>query len=262
LPVEHGGWGLSLEPAFIAMVLAPSWAGFLLTLGALGVFLIHHPLKIFWRGPGPIDRAYGESVPGIQRRRAVFFAILYGIMALAAFMGALFLAPVPFWVPILLALPLALVQLVHTTPKESRNLIPELCGGVALGATAPCVLIAGGWRLGPALWIWAILAVRTVSAIIYIRNKLRAARNADFSKTQVLWVHLAGLAFLGFLAFYSIVPWLVFIGFSLMAFHAFRGILQKGPAAKPRDIGMKEIFWGILNGLFIVAGYGLHRGAV
>lgn len=248
LPVEHGGWGLLLEPALVAMILAPSWAGLWLSLAALSVFLINRPLKIF--------------LQELRSRWVIFFISLYGILALTAFAAVFLLVRAPFWLPMLLALPLALVQFFHITLKQSRNLIPELCGGVALGAIAPCVLIAGGWGVERALFVWLVLGVRTLTAVIYIRNKLRAARGTDFSGMQVLWVHLAGVALLGSLAFYAKIPWLAFVGFLFLCFHALWGISRKAHTGKPRRLGMEEMLWGILNSLFIIAGYLFRRGAV
>ena len=58
LPVEHGGWGLLLEPVVIALVAVPSAAGGLLSLAALGLFLARQPLKV-----AVDDLQRGRSVP-------------------------------------------------------------------------------------------------------------------------------------------------------------------------------------------------------
>ncbi len=39
LPVEHGGWGMLGAPILLGLWLAPSPAGFWLSLAALGIFL-------------------------------------------------------------------------------------------------------------------------------------------------------------------------------------------------------------------------------
>ena len=39
LPTEHGGWGFLAEPILPGLLVAPSWAGLLLSLAALAVFL-------------------------------------------------------------------------------------------------------------------------------------------------------------------------------------------------------------------------------
>src|SRR5437762_11678455 len=56
LPVEHGGWGISLEPVLLGLRVAPSQAGAWVGVATLGAFLARHPLKVAAgggrRGPG------------------------------------------------------------------------------------------------------------------------------------------------------------------------------------------------------------------
>src|SRR3990172_6520564 len=64
LPAEHGGWGFTLEPIFLGMLVAPSWYGALLGLSALAVFLIHQPVKVATKdrikGRRPIRTVWAE----------------------------------------------------------------------------------------------------------------------------------------------------------------------------------------------------------
>src|SRR5947209_5867668 len=46
LPVEHGGWGFSLEPVALGLLVAPSLLGLFLSVTTLAAFLARHPLKI------------------------------------------------------------------------------------------------------------------------------------------------------------------------------------------------------------------------
>jgi hypothetical protein len=54
LPTEHGGWGLTAEPALLGLLVSPSVAGVALGLGALVAFLARTPLRVVlvdrWRG--------------------------------------------------------------------------------------------------------------------------------------------------------------------------------------------------------------------
>src|SRR4051812_37779776 len=52
LPVEQGRWSVLVEPILLALLLAPSIAGFWLSLAALGIFLVQQPAAIViknWR---------------------------------------------------------------------------------------------------------------------------------------------------------------------------------------------------------------------
>ena len=46
LPAEHGGWGLTLEPGLLGLLMAPSAAGVCVALAALVAFLARTPLKV------------------------------------------------------------------------------------------------------------------------------------------------------------------------------------------------------------------------
>ena len=46
LPSEHGGWGLTAEPALVGLIVAPSAAGACLAGAALTAFLVRTPLKV------------------------------------------------------------------------------------------------------------------------------------------------------------------------------------------------------------------------
>jgi hypothetical protein len=53
LPHEHGGWGLTLEPVLLGLLVAPSVAGGALGAAAVLAFLVRTPLKVvgvdWWR---------------------------------------------------------------------------------------------------------------------------------------------------------------------------------------------------------------------
>src|SRR6478736_3133505 len=46
IPSEHGGWGLTAEPALLGLLVAPSIAGGALAVAAFLAFLLRTPLKV------------------------------------------------------------------------------------------------------------------------------------------------------------------------------------------------------------------------
>src|SRR4051812_40820253 len=46
IPSEHGGWGLTLEPALLGLFVAPTLAGLAAAAAALLAFLARTPLKL------------------------------------------------------------------------------------------------------------------------------------------------------------------------------------------------------------------------
>jgi hypothetical protein len=126
LPVEHGGWGLLLEPVVVGMVLSPSLAGVWFSLAAVSVFLMRHPFKLAivdWRR----NRRYQRTA------LAERFAILYFIIGTLSLASAIKIAGVDWLLPILLALPFTIVQLFYDTSGRSRALMAELAGSLSVG---------------------------------------------------------------------------------------------------------------------------------
>ncbi|HRF98379.1 MAG TPA: YwiC-like family protein, partial [Aggregatilineales bacterium] len=156
LPAEHGGWGFLIEPIVLGLLVAFSGAGLLLAISAFGVFLIHQPLKIAIK-----DRMKGNRPP--RTILAERFAVGYGAVALIPFgILLLFVVDKTFLLPLLMALPFALVQLWYDAKNQSRKLLPEVCGAIALGAIAPMIAILGGWAVTPAWILWLFLMGRII----------------------------------------------------------------------------------------------------
>jgi YwiC-like protein len=153
IPNEHGGWMFLLEPVLIGLGAAFSAPGLFLALAALGVFLTRHPLKLALD-----DYLKQRHVPRTQW--AVRFALLYAFFAASTFIAALSLAQYPFWIPLLLAAPLALSQIYLDAHKRSRELLAELAGAIAMGAVVACTFLLAGLDIKLALAAWAIVGFR------------------------------------------------------------------------------------------------------
>ncbi|MFL6257793.1 MAG: YwiC-like family protein, partial [Pyrinomonadaceae bacterium] len=144
LPVEHGGWGLTLEPVALGLLVAPSPVGLFLSVATMGAFLARHPLKIVAG-----DRRRGRRFP--RTPVAERCAAIYAAVAAAGLLFAVLMADgYTFLWPLLLAAPLASVQLVYDAKGESRSLWPELAGATALAGVATSIALAGGWKSVPA----------------------------------------------------------------------------------------------------------------
>ena len=64
IPSEHGGWGLTLEPALLGLLVAPSIAGGALAIAAFLAFLVRTPLKVLLvdrRRHRELDRGVGHG---------------------------------------------------------------------------------------------------------------------------------------------------------------------------------------------------------
>ena len=165
LPVEHGGWSLTLEPVVLGLLVAPSWPGVALGLAALVAFTARTPLKLVL-----VDRWRGRWLPRTSLAARALGAQLTLVAALVALAGAV--AGFDFLLPVGVALPLILIELWYDMRSRSRRLLPELTGAVGIGAAAAAIAIAGEAGLELAFGLWAVIAARSTAAIPYVRHQI------------------------------------------------------------------------------------------
>ncbi len=194
LPTEHGGWGLTLEPALLGLLVAPSAAGLALAVAALVAFLLRTPLKIVL-----VDRFRGRWLP--RTRRAAQLASVEAAVLLALALAAWRWAGWSWLAPVAIAVPLIAVELAYDMRSRSRRLIPELAGTVGIAATAAAIALAGGEPAALAIGLWLVLAGRGVASIPFVRvqiDRLRhgAAPIARSDAAQALGVAVAAAAVL------------------------------------------------------------------
>jgi YwiC-like protein len=248
LPVEHGGWGMLAEPLVMGLVLGPTLAGAGLTVAALGAFLVRHPLKL----------ALSDWRRGTRYPRTVLatkVAAAYAAAALAGLALAVWRAPAVAWLPVLAAAPLALLQLWYDARLQGRQLLPELLGGVALGASASALMLAGGWSMAPALAAWALLAAKAVASVVYIRARLRLDRDQPAARAPGLAAHAAALGAAVALALLGWAPWLGAIAFAVLLARAAHGLSPWHRRVRPQAVGFMELGFGVLTALSLALGY-------
>lgn len=187
LPSEHGGWGLTLEPALLGLLVRPSWAGLALGVAAFVAFLARAPLKVVL-----VDRRRHRWLP----RSAVAARILLGELALLAVLslGALVAAGPRWLVPVGLAAPLVGLELWYDMRSRSRRLLPELAGALGIAAVAPAIVLAGGGPAALAAGSWLVLSARSVAAIPFVRVQIERLRHGAGSVAHSDLAQLVGAA--------------------------------------------------------------------
>jgi 1,4-dihydroxy-2-naphthoate octaprenyltransferase len=239
IPAEHGGWGFLLEPLLLGLLVAWSWQGLWLAIAATGIFLVHQPLKIALRD----HRKGRRSARTIWCER---FAVSYGLMAVAPFLFLLATQPPRFMLPILVALPLALTQIVFDARSQSKTLTAELAGAVALGASASSIAILDGWATGGALCLWVILIARAAPSILYVRARLRAETGREYEPAPVWLAHGAALIAIAVLAAYGAVPWLSVAAIALLLVRAVVGLSRYRRPQRAARVGIMEMVYGAM----------------
>lgn len=244
LPAEHGSWDFLIEPMILGLLVAPSWTGLALCIGVFGVFLVHQPLKIALK-----DRLRGKRYP--RTAYAERFAALYGVIALLGLGLAALLTEHAFWLPLLLALPLASVQLVYELRSEGRALLPELLGASALGASASAVALAAGFDLLPALLLWALIALRVVPSILYVRARLREARGQVGNLSGAIVAHVGALGLVVALLFAGQVNIVAVVASGMLLARLFLWGWRVQPA---KVVGVQEVVIGLVYAVLAAFG--------
>jgi hypothetical protein len=220
LPTEHGGWGLTLEPVVLCLLVAPSTAGLFLGLAALAAFLARHPLKIV---AGDRRRHPGRRFP--RTIVAERFALLYGGCAALCLAAALATAADKrFLLLLLLAAPLAVVQLVYDGLGRGRSLLPELAGSVAMASIAGAIALADGWVIYPALGLWVLLAARVVPTMLYVHARLKRLHGGRAGGAPTAFAHLGALGMVVALVWGQVVPALAVAAFLILLLRSLVGL--------------------------------------
>lgn len=248
LPSEHGGWGFLLEPILLGLLVAGSVQGVLLALASLGVFLIHQPLKLTIK-----DRRSGRRPPRLIV--AERFVIGYGLLAIVPMVILLLTEEWAFLVPILAAIPFALIQLYYDARNQSRHYVPEVCGAWALAMIAPAIAILGGWEVGAAAILWLILALRAGTSILYIRERLKLERNKPHDARWVLGTHIGAAGVIAVVVSQSLAPKLTLLVFIGLLGRAAWGLSRFRKPSPPKVIGFSELAYGIATVILVAIGY-------
>ncbi|NDJ51489.1 MAG: YwiC-like family protein [Chloroflexi bacterium] len=237
-----------LEPVLLGLVLAPTWAGLSLSLAALAVFLLHQPLKIALK-----DRNRGRHYQrtGLAER----FALGYGLLTMIFGGTALILAgPAPA-IPLIFAVPFGLILIAYDLQNKSREALPEIAGALAFGALAAALVMIDGWSLGRALLLWAGLAPRSITSILYIRERLHLAKDRPVAFLPVIVAHGAAWLWIGLAVAFGLISWPVLLGLAVLTVRAAWGLSPLRRALRTPIIGVLELGYGLLYVISIVASY-------
>lgn len=234
----------------LGLLVALSPAGFFLALVSFASFLGRTPLKILWKDARR-GRRYARTTAAAQ------MLLLYGALAGAGFVGAWLSGGWLPLLPLLLAGPLIVVQIYFDLYLSSRKLLPELAGPLALAAVAAGMGLAAGWLWPAALGLWAIMVLRALPSILYVRARLRLEKGQPLNPLPaiaaqfVAWAIGLSLFFLGILPFLAVTALLILLA---------RAVYGLSPCRRPvaaKTIGWGEIFFGLLTVFLSAIGYWL-----
>lgn len=236
VPAEHGGWSLTLEPAVLGLLVAPSAAGWALGAAALVAFVARTPAKLAlvdrWRRRRLPRTALAEQVAALEMALLAVLLLVATATARAA-----------FWVPLVAAAPLVAVELWYDVRSRSRRLVPELAGTIGIGAVAAAIILAGGGDAADAAGAWCVVAARATAAIPFVRVQLRRAKGSGAARrSSDAWqVAAVVLAAAGVAAGAVPVAGLVAIGV-LVLFHM---VAVGRPVPRVPIVGAQQVVLGL-----------------
>lgn len=174
VPSEHGGWGLTLEPVLLGLLIAPSMVGVMLGVGAFVTFLVRTPLKLI-----VIDVRHKRWLN--RSRLAMRFAVGELVMLAVIASAALWAAGWSWLVPVVIAAPLVGTEFWFDVRSRGRRLLPELCGSVGIASVVAAIVLAGGHSANLAVGAWMVLSARAVGAIPFVRVQIARLRGVSGS---------------------------------------------------------------------------------
>lgn len=248
LPAEHGGWSMLLEPIVLGLMLAPTVPALFLSLGATGAFLARHPFKLAvgnWRSKR-------HSARTVMAER---FAVGYVVIAILGLALAIKTGGVSLLLPLLLAMPIAVLQLFYDSMSRSRALIPELAGSISTGAVATAIAISDGWPHPVAFALWVILAARSLPTILYVRARLQLLHGRQASPAAVITVHFLALLLVIGLATVRLAPVAAVVALLILLLRAIVGFSKSDRHVTAKKLGLREVGFGALTIGLVALGY-------
>lgn len=251
LPIEHGSWGFLFEPMLAGLLIAPSFAAIWISLLMIGAFLTRQPLKIWLT-----DLKAQRKLP--QTTVAIKFTSIYGIIFLAGLTGCLYFVKLENFVPFLLISPLIIYQIYCDASRQSRNLLPEITGAIAISSSIAVIALADNRTFISSFALWLIFIARLISSIIYVRNRLRLEKGKEFSFITNFLINLTAVLFIGCLTYFGLSSILTLIMFLILFGRSIWGLSPYRKKVKAMKIGIWEVIYGTLTALSVVFGYYLQ----
>ena len=248
VPSEHGGWGLTLEPVLLGLLVAWSWPGLLVGVAAFVAFLARTPAKLVAVDLRRDRRLARTGLAALVAAAEVLFLVAAAVVVTLA-TGTAWL------VPVAVAVPLVAVEWWFDIRSRGRRLVPELCGAVGVAASAAAIAVAGGASGWLAAALWLVLAARSLGAIPFVRAQIVRWRRGvtDVRSSDVAQVVSVAVAAVAVAADGRVVAGTVFV--AVLAVLQARWSRHDPPAVKV--LGLRQMALGLALVAVTAAGVAL-----
>ena len=251
LPVEHGAWGFLFEPLVGGILIAPSFAAPWIALMFIAAFLARQPFKFLLA-----DWQKGRNLA--RTRIALRFALIYSVFASLGLAGSLYYAPLETFLPLVALAPFVIYLIVRDVAHQSRQLLPEIIGAVALSSSAMVLALAANWTLWMAFAIWGLFVARLVTSILYVRTRLNREKSKKASLAAAISAHFLALSGVAALAYLSWISMPAVLAMTILTARAILGLSTGTQSLSAKEIGIREVIYGALTVISVVLGFYLY----
>ena len=231
------------ESLLAGLLIAASGKGLLPALGWVFLFLMSNSLKILLK----------DVLHNVFTNRtsvALWFSLCFGILALGFFVGTYFVSGPLFLIVLIGVIPLGFIHLLAVVNEGKKEFTAELFGVLSLGAAAASIVLAAGHPYTQALALWTVLAVRAVTSIIYVRERLGQGRGKTNNYSLVNLAHIGGgVVFYGLVLANLVKPLIFFAGLLLVMRLWF---MYQRVLITARNLGFQESVLGIAYVVLII----------
>jgi len=246
VPAEHGGWGLTLEPILLGLIVAASWAGVSLGLAAMILFLARTPLKTLL-----VDLHRDRW---LERTRLAAMAAGGYTLALSVCVAVSLLSTSGrCWLPLVVMAPLVSTELWFDMRSRGRRLAPELAGAIGIAGVAAMIILAAGMPVGIAVASWVLLAARAVTSIVSVRDQVGGLHGRPRQPMGVVAGDLAALTLATLAA--TIEPTATAGAIAVGALIVTQRLLKLRPTPRAVILGLTQTGLGLA--MVLVTAYGI-----
>ncbi len=236
VPAEHGGWGLTFEPAALGLLVAPSVAGGALAGAAVLAFLARTPLKVVL-----VDR-YRHRQLARTRAAMVAAGVELALFALLVVVAIVF-ASSSWFVPVACALPLFAVELWFDARSRGRRLLPELCGAIGIASVVAAIVLADGQSSMLAFGLWAVLGARAIASVTFARVQVLRLRRGVTSTHASDVAQLVGVMVA--IAAWIVEPSVALGSIAVLVVVVAQFAWSRGPARPAKVVGLWQLVFGL-----------------
>lgn len=254
LPQDHGSWVFILSPLLIGIFAGRdlSFASLLLVIAAMSAFMLRQPMTV-------TVKALSGRRPKTDLPAALFWVVVYGVIATAALTGLIFSG---FGYLLYLAIPGVPVFAWHlwlvSRRAERRQAGIEVIATGVLSLSAPAAYWVGVNGYNPqGWWLWVFTWLQSAASIVYAYLRLKQReisqeQAASMSKsdwrrmgTRAFYYTFFNVIFSVVMGIMNFIPIWIFIPFLLQWLETIWGIHHPAIDWKPTKIGIRQLIVSI-----------------